>query len=147
MFGESAIWVMNAHSTFFFTEELVALFLSPKLLPSSLARRLLLDKVYWTYTIILNFEDDLGSSIQFQKLIYTTSFKLRANNQHLDWVNPIPHKGIPSDWLPPFIADALNKVIGYTTKMTQKRSRYMSIERLYCEPSLELICLTIQFVN
>ena len=62
--------------------------LSSKLLPSSLARRLLLDKVYWTFTIILMFEDDLGSSIQFHTLIHTTTFKLRANNQHLYWVNP-----------------------------------------------------------
>ena len=55
------------------------------------------------------------------------------------WDTPISHKGIPSDWLPPFISDALNKVIGYTTKMTQRKSSYMSIECLYCEPSLELI--------
>ena len=85
------IWVMNAHSKRFFfhwRSGSAISGLSPKLLPSSLARPLLLDTVYWTFTIILNFEDDLGSSIQFQKLIHTTSFKLRANNQHLDWVNP-----------------------------------------------------------
>ena len=59
----------------------------------------------------------------------------------------IPHKRIPSDWLPPFIADALNKVIGYTTKMTQRKSRYISVESLYCEPSLQLICLKIQYAD
>ena len=59
----------------------------------------------------------------------------------------VPHKGIPSDWIPPFTADALNKVIGYTTRMTQRKSRYMSIGSLYCEPSLEIICLKIQFAN
>ena len=91
VFGESAIWVMNAHSTKFFHRRAGSAIsgLSPRLQPSSLARRLLLDMVYWTFTIILNFEDGLGSSIQFQKLIHATSFKLRANNQHLDWVNPI----------------------------------------------------------
>ena len=35
--------------------------LSPKLLPSSPVGPLLLDKVYLTFTITLNFEDDLGS--------------------------------------------------------------------------------------
>ena len=81
---------MNAHSTRFLHRRAGSAISgrSPKLLPSSLARRLLLDMVYWTFTIILNFEDGLGSSIQFQKLIQTTSFKPRANNQHLDWVNP-----------------------------------------------------------
>ena len=90
VFNESAIWVMSAHSTKFFHWRSGSAIpgLSLNLLPSSLARRLLLDDVYWTFTIIFKFEDDLGSSFQFQKLIYTTSFKLRANNQHMDWVNP-----------------------------------------------------------
>ena len=39
--------------------------LSPKLLPSTPTWPLLLDKVYWNFTITLNFEDDLGSEIQF----------------------------------------------------------------------------------
>ena len=39
--------------------------ISPKLLPSTPAWPLLLDKVYWNFTITLNFEDDLGSEIQF----------------------------------------------------------------------------------
>ena len=57
----------------------------------------------------------------------------------------IPHKGILSDWLPPFIEDALNKVISYTTRMTQRNSR--SSESLYCVLSLELIHLKIQYAN
>ena len=40
--------------------------LSPKLLPSSPAWHLLLDKVYWTFTITLNFEDDLKSWFPFK---------------------------------------------------------------------------------
>ena len=90
MFDESAIWVMNAHSTKFFHRRAGSAIssLSLQLLSSSLARRLLLDMVYWTFSIILNCKDGLGSSIQFQKLIHTTSFELRANNQYLDWVNP-----------------------------------------------------------
>ena len=49
---------------------------------------LLLDKVYWTFNIILNMKDDLGSSIQLQKMNKKTSFKLKPNNQHLELVNP-----------------------------------------------------------
>ena len=45
------------------------------------------------------------------------------------------------------MVDAPDKVIAYTAGMTQRKSRYMSSESLYCEPSLELICLKIQFVN
>ena len=44
----------------------------------------------------------------------------------LEQLLPIPHKGKPSDWLPPFIADALNKVINYTTRMTQKVQIYVN---------------------
>ena len=84
-----------------------------------------------------------------------TPFLAPSNKRALDWNRaaytpyhpPMPHKGIPSDWLPPFIADALNKIIGYTTKMTQRKTRLMSIESLYCAPSLELLCLKIQFTN
>ena len=31
--------------------------------------------------------------------------------------------------------------------MTQRKSRYMSVESLYCVPSLELMCLKIQFAD
>ena len=39
-------------------------------------------------SISLDLEDDLGSWKQFQKLIKKTSFKLKADNGHIDFVNP-----------------------------------------------------------
>ena len=62
------------------------------------------------------------------------------------WAHSISHKGIPIYWLPLFIPDALNIVIVYKRNDTTK-SRYRSIETLYCQPSLEPICLKIQYAS
>ena len=39
-------------------------------------------------TITLDLENDFGSWKQIQKLIHTTSIKSKANNRHIDIVNP-----------------------------------------------------------
>ena len=148
MCDESAIWMMNAHSTMFFHRRAGSAIsgLFPKLLPSSLARRLLLDKVYWTFTIILIFEDDLGSSIQFQKLIHTTTFKLRANNQHLDWINPtvadlrgvwhmawvslhaINHDIWPRKW--PWIMSPISEIDSHKIILTKSNNQHLDVLNL-----------------
>ena len=79
------------------------------------------------------------NSIARTHMIMRLSLWVSAMELCLFGVEPL--KGIPSNWLPPFIEDALNKVIGYTTRMTQRKSKHMSIEKLSCEPSLKLICL------
>ena len=63
VFDESASSVLNAHSTMFFSLKSWLCYLRSfsKVATKLSCLSLLLDKVYWTFNIILNFEDDLGS--------------------------------------------------------------------------------------
>ena len=61
--------------------------LSSKLITSSPVWPLLLDKVYWTFAITLNFEKWSWIPNPVWKLIHTPSFKSRPN-KHFDLVNP-----------------------------------------------------------
>ena len=94
MFDENASWVLNAHSTkvsslkswlrYFrsFSEAAAKL--------SCLA--FLLDKVYWTFTITLDFEDDLKSWFPFKNWFIQHHLNLDQKlrpNEYLDFVNPI----------------------------------------------------------
>ena len=90
VFDESASSVLNAHSTMVSSlKSWLCYFRSFSKVATKLScLSLLLDKVYWTFNIILNFEDDLVSWIQFKNMIKKTSFKLRPSNQHLELVNP-----------------------------------------------------------
>ena len=87
---ESARSVLNANSTMVSSlKSWLCYFRSFSKVATKLScLSLLPDKVYWTSNIILNFEDDLGSKIQFKNMIKKTSFKLRPSNQHLELVNP-----------------------------------------------------------
>ena len=61
--GENSSCVLNVHSTKVIRRRAGCTIsgLSPQLLLSSPAWPFLLDKIYWTFSITLNFEDDLGS--------------------------------------------------------------------------------------
>ena len=62
VFDESANSVLNAHSTMVSTlKNWLCYFRSFSKVATKLScMSLLLDKVYWTFNMILNFEDDLG---------------------------------------------------------------------------------------
>ena len=72
VFDESASFVLNAHSTMVSSlKSWLCYFRSFSKVATKLScLSLLLDKVYWTFNIILDFEDDLGSWIQFFKNDY-----------------------------------------------------------------------------
>ena len=90
VFDESASSVLNAHSTMVSSlKSWLCYFRSfSKVATKLFCLSLLLDKVYWTFILNLEFWRWSWILNSIKNMIKKTSFKLRPSNQHLELVNP-----------------------------------------------------------